>query len=72
MPNAMPSTVISHWSHLIESFQASPLEFYQLVEVAIQNRQIPDIQISRVLFKALLSKLAFWKTDLDSIWRAVR
>ena len=40
--------IFSHWHHLIENFQASPMEFYSQVETALQKRQIPDLKISRV------------------------
>lgn len=43
--------VMSHWSSLIENFQASPLEFYSLVERAIQQRQVPDTKTSRVDYR---------------------
>lgn len=44
-------SVISHWYTLIENLQASPLAFYQSVEGALQRRQIPDTQNSRVDYK---------------------
>ena len=40
--------VILHWHHLIENFNTSPKEFYTLLEKAIQKRQIPNLEISRV------------------------
>lgn len=40
--------IFSHWHHSIENFQASPMDFYSQVELALQKRQIPDIQGSRV------------------------
>jgi len=43
-----PTDVISHWYTLIENFSASSLEFYTSVEAAIQERQVPDCEISRV------------------------
>lgn len=48
MPKASPATVISHWYHLLENLQASPLEFYKAVEGALQRRQVPDAKPSRV------------------------
>ncbi|MCW5976495.1 MAG: hypothetical protein KIT09_00385 [Bryobacteraceae bacterium] len=46
---AVPSdTVLSHWSKLIENFQMPPLEFYSVIEQAVQRREIPNIEISRV------------------------
>ena len=50
MPKDPTSGVISHWYHLIENFQASPLEFYGSVERGIQARQIPEAVNSRVDF----------------------
>ncbi|MGD0499065.1 MAG: hypothetical protein ABSC23_11575 [Bryobacteraceae bacterium] len=48
---AKPSNVISHWSHLIENFQASSLEFYASVERAVEARAVPETQPSRVEHK---------------------
>jgi len=48
MAKASPAVVISHWYHLIENLQASPLEFYKAVEHAIEKRQVPDAKRSRV------------------------
>jgi len=45
---ASPASVISHWYHLCEGLQASPKEFYTSVEQAVQRRQIPNVQMSRV------------------------
>jgi hypothetical protein len=41
-------SVVSHWSTLIESFQASPLAFYQSVEAALLRREVPQTKNSRV------------------------
>ncbi len=51
MAKAAQTEVISHWYNLIEGLQASPLEFYKAVEQAIETRQIPDTQRSRVDWK---------------------
>jgi hypothetical protein len=40
--------IVSHWATLIENFQASPLSFYQAVEAALQRREVPATQNSRV------------------------
>lgn len=40
--------VFSHWYHMIDGLQASPMEFYASVEAAIQKRSVPDLRISRV------------------------
>ncbi len=48
MAKATPSIVFSHWYQLIENLQASPLEFYKAVEQAIERREVPDAERSRV------------------------
>lgn len=48
MGNASPENVISHWCQLIEGLQESPLRFYELVDVAVKRRVIPDAETSRV------------------------
>lgn len=48
MANKYPETVISHWSTLIEGLDASPLAFFEYVEVAANHRAIPEIEISRM------------------------
>lgn len=48
MPVASITSVISHWSTLLESFQTSPLFFYQELEAALLRRQIPQTENSRV------------------------
>ena len=40
--------IFSKWHHSFENFQASPMDFYSKVELALQKRQIPDIKGSRV------------------------
>jgi hypothetical protein len=42
---------IAHWHQLIENFQASPLEFYQSIEFAVQTRAVPEIHWTRVEHK---------------------
>lgn len=42
--------VISHWSTLIENFQASPQDFYAQVSEAVKARQIPNAVIGKVKF----------------------
>jgi len=44
-------TVVSHWSTLIENFQASPMAFYQAVEAALARRQVPETKNSRVDYR---------------------
>ncbi len=46
-----PDAVISHWSTLVENFQASPLAFYDAVEAALKRREIPATENSRVDYK---------------------
>jgi len=43
--------IISHWSHMLEDIQHSPQDFYTAVEAAVNNRNLPDTKISRVLWK---------------------
>lgn len=48
MAEANLNSVVSHWSTLIEGFQASPLSFYQSVESALARREVPQTANSRV------------------------
>jgi hypothetical protein len=43
-----PTTILAHWSILIEALQASPMDFYAQVEAALERRQVPDTKRSRV------------------------
>lgn len=43
-----PQVIISHWYQLIEGLPASPMDFYQSVEGAVERRRLPDVRISRV------------------------
>jgi hypothetical protein len=43
--------VISHWSTLIEDFQASPLGFYIAVEAALVRRAIPITKNERIDYR---------------------
>jgi len=43
-----PTTILGHWSVLIEGLQASPLDFFAQVEAALEKRQIPGAKRSRV------------------------
>lgn len=49
---AQPSnlSVLAHWSSLVENMEASSQEFYTAVEKAVQQRQIPEIKITRELW----------------------
>ena len=49
--NASLDNVISHWCTLIENFQASPLQFSQSVEAALERRQAPQTKNDRVDYK---------------------
>lgn len=51
VPEAAPESVVSHWSTLIENFQASPQAFYQAVEEGLKRRQVPETTNSRVTYK---------------------
>jgi hypothetical protein len=48
---AKPTQVEAHWSKLLEGLQFSPQEFYQRVERALQTRQVPNLDVSRVDWK---------------------
>lgn len=43
--------VVSHWSTLIENFQASPLAFYEALEAALKRRDIPATKNERVDYR---------------------
>lgn len=43
--------VFAHWHTLVENFQTSPLEFYEVVESAVRKREIPDLRLSRVEYR---------------------
>src|SRR3989337_2241358 len=45
---AQVAAVFSHWYHLLEGLQESPMSFYESLESAIKKRELPDIAISRV------------------------
>jgi hypothetical protein len=40
--------VLSHWCQLIENLQASPLTFYQSVEMNLMRRAVPALNYTRV------------------------
>jgi len=42
--------VLSHWHRLFEGFQDSPQRIYNLLEEAINKREIPDVNISRISY----------------------
>jgi hypothetical protein len=42
------SVVQSHWCKLIEGLEASPMKFYEEVEVAVSRRLIPESDNSRI------------------------
>ena len=48
---AKPTNVISHWDQLIENFQASSMEFYELFEKAVATRLVPELHLARVEHK---------------------
>jgi hypothetical protein len=51
MPRNVYGEVISHWHQLFEAFSTSTQDFYRAVEEAIRRRNLPEIEVSRVLFK---------------------
>lgn len=42
--------VHSHWHHYMETVPFSPQEFYEAVEDAIENEEIPMVQLSRISY----------------------
>lgn len=40
--------VVAHWHKLIENFQTSSKDFYTSVELALDQRRIPGLRVSRV------------------------
>ncbi len=48
---AKPTELLSHWPKLIENLSFSPQEFYSRIEKALADRQVPDLQTSRVDWK---------------------
>ncbi len=43
--------VLSRWHALFEDFSTSTQDFYRAVEAAVARRNLPDLEVSRVLFK---------------------
>lgn len=43
--------VISHWSTLIEDFNASPQQFYAAVNKSLEKRKMPNARIDLITFK---------------------
>lgn len=50
MPKNSDSSVISNWHTLFKDFSTSTQDFYTSVEEAVRERNLPDIEISRVLW----------------------
>jgi hypothetical protein len=48
MAHPSPEDASSNWAHLYEGLQASTINFYAMVEGAVNARQIPDVVIERV------------------------
>lgn len=46
-----PSEVVGHWPKLIEGLTFSSQEFYARVEKALADKQVPDLEVSRVDWK---------------------
>ena len=42
-------SLLSHWHHLVEDFNTSALDFYEAVELAVDECELPDVQCSRVI-----------------------
>ncbi len=45
------ASTISHWHTLIDQFSLSGKDFFESVEAAVKEREVPDTEFSRVLFK---------------------
>jgi hypothetical protein len=50
MPRNPDGLVLSHWHTLFEDFSTSTQDFYRAVEIAIVQRSLPGVRLSRVLF----------------------
>lgn len=48
MASAATPLVLSHWYHLFENLQASPMEFFESVERSVESREVPEAERSRV------------------------
>ncbi len=51
MARAKGTIIISQWNTMIEGLQASPKEFFDAVEKAIESKSVPDTKHSRVDWK---------------------
>lgn len=51
MHMSKPNQIISHWSTMIEGLEASPLEFFNAVEKAINDKEIKNTKHSRFIWK---------------------
>jgi hypothetical protein len=49
MGRGSSSMVLSNWHTLFEGFSTSTQEFYQAVEAAVARRNLPEVELSRVL-----------------------
>jgi hypothetical protein len=43
--------IISHWSYMLEDIQHSPQDFYAAVQAAVESRNLPNVGMSRVVWK---------------------
>jgi hypothetical protein len=48
MATAKGLVILSHWNAMIEGLVASPKEFFQSVEAAVENKSVPGTKHSRV------------------------
>lgn len=51
MPQAPLESVVAHWHKLFNDFNTSSDDFYAAVMLAIRQREIPGVKISRVTWK---------------------
>src|SRR5262249_28475285 len=50
MPRFAKGDVVSNWHTLFEGFSTSSQDFYRAVEIAIVQRGLPGVTLSRILF----------------------
>ena len=68
-----PVEVKGHWQHYYDDFTYAPSEFYNAIESAVEQRELPGVSISRITYGegGLISprreylRIARWKTVFD-------
>lgn len=46
-----PPEHLSHWHQMIDGLNHSPQEFYAVIEQRIRDRELPETQVGRVIFR---------------------